>query len=340
MAESVIYPQPIITVALPTCNGVAHIAEAIRGILAQEGVSYDLVISDDRSDDDTLEVVRAESRGRARIEGNPERLGLAGNWNRCVEMSRTPIITVFHQDDVMQPGHLDAHIRAFASDEQIGLVASASEVIDLIGAPVSERVVGRGGLGSINRIFLPGELAAEMVSGNPLRCSAVSIRRAAFEDVNGFDASYHYVLDWDFWLRVSRRWKVRWLARPTVQVRWHSASETHRFKTGLSDLYETSRMLEELFEVDLKKLADGPALRQFAIQRLARAFLNRSHDALRAGNPELAREALLQGLSLSPSLLGTILLDPRLCIQFAVLAASPRAAQKFFGSRDPHSVDR
>ena len=107
-----------------------------------------------------------------------------------------------------------------------------------------------------------------MVEGNPLRCSAVTIRRAAFEDVGGFDPSLRYVLDWDFWLRVSRRWKVAWLARPSVSVRWHGASETHRFKTGTADLEESARMLETLFSVDLK---DRPGRRSTAADRDATA---------------------------------------------------------------------
>ena len=189
-------------------------------------------------------------------------------------------------------------------------MASASEVIDERGEPVPETVVGRGGLGPVDRIFPAGGLAEAMVEGNPLRCSAVTIRRAAFDDVGGFDPSLRYVLDWDFWLRVSRRWKVAWLARPSVRVRWHAASETHRFKAGTADLDESARMLETLFAVDLK---DQPGRRTTTARRerrLARAFLNRAHDALRAGRPELAREALRRGLALAPFQVATILARP------------------------------
>ena len=103
------------TVAIPTCNGASHVAEAIRGILAQEGVAFELVISDDRSDDDTLALVRRAAGDRARIEVNSERLGLAGNWNRCAALARTPIVAIFHQDDVMLAGHLSAHVSSIRS---------------------------------------------------------------------------------------------------------------------------------------------------------------------------------------------------------------------------------
>ena len=105
---------PPLTVAIPTCNGAAHLAETLRSILEQDCGPFDLRVCDDRSDDGTLELVRALAGDRARIAVNEERLGLAGNWNRCVELCRTPLIAIIHQDDVLCPGHLAGHIRAFA----------------------------------------------------------------------------------------------------------------------------------------------------------------------------------------------------------------------------------
>ena len=217
------HPSSLLTVAVPTCNGAAHLAEAIRSILTQEGVAFELVVSDDRSDDDTLEVVRAAAGDRARIEVNSERLGLAGNWNRCAALARTPFVAIFHQDDVMRPGHLAAprggiYSRRFARPgrQRVGRDRRARRA--------GFRSGGRTrGTGSVDRLFEPAQLAEAMAAGNPLRCSAVTLRVAAFADVGGFDPSFRYVVDWDFWLRVSRRWKVAWLARPTVQIRWHPA---------------------------------------------------------------------------------------------------------------------
>ncbi len=333
MADSLPHPEPILTVAIPTCNGAAHLAETLHSIMGQEGVAFELVVSDDRSDDATLDMVRAVAGNRARVAVNSERLGLAGNWNRCVALSHTPLVAIFHQDDLMKTGHLAAHVRAFAAHESIGLVASASDVIDETGRTIPDDVVGRGGLGSVDRIFPPGELAAAMVEGNPLRCSAVTLRRDAFANSGGFDPSYRYVLDWDHWLRVSRRWPIAWLAETTVRVRWHAASETHRFKTGTADLDETERLLEHLFAVDLRDRPDVESLRRAAKGRLARAFLNRAHEALQAGRTGLARDALRRGVRLSPGLIGTILRDPRLCLQMAALAAAPRLAGRLFTAK-------
>lgn len=151
---------PALTVALPTCNGGRHLAEALRSILAQQGAAFDLIVSDDRSDDDTLDVVRVEAGDRARVLVNSERLGLAGNWNRCMALSRTPLVAIFHQDDVMRPGHLAAHLAASDTSE-VGLVCGPAEVIDAAGNPVPDSIVGKGDPGPADRYFPPGAFVRE-----------------------------------------------------------------------------------------------------------------------------------------------------------------------------------
>ena len=305
------YPPPL-TVAIPTCNGRAHLAVALRGILAQEGVPFDLLICDDRSDDDTLEVLKNTAGDRAKVVVNAERLGLAGNWNRCAELARTPLVAIFHQDDVMHPGHLGAHTAALLADDALGMACGAADVIDATGNPVPEGVVGRGGIGPVDRSFAPGAFVAELAAGNPLRCSAVTLRATALAEVGGFDPSYRYAVDWDCWLRIARRRGVAWLANPTVSVRWHPASETHTFKKGTADLDEAVRLLGDLYRVDGGGLEDKSRLRREADRRLSRAFLNRAYDAAGAGDRRLCRACLRKAFALWPGIVGTIAADPRL----------------------------
>jgi glycosyltransferase involved in cell wall biosynthesis len=302
---------PQLTVAVPTYNGAQHIAEALRGILAQESVDFELVVSDDRSDDETLALVREVAGDRARVEVNSERLGLAGNWNRCMALSPVSLVAIFHQDDVMHPGHLAAHRDKFRVHPGLGFVCGAADVIDAHGKPVGTDVVPRPSLGPEDRLFTPGGLLPELAVSNPVRCSAVTIRKEAHAAAGGFDAAYRYVVDWDFWIRVARAWPVAWLARPTVAVRWHAASETHRFKTGTADLEEAARLLEGLFASEAATLGDVRRLRREADRCLARAYLNRAYDASGAVKTSLVHTCLRRAMSLSSGTVAKALLDPR-----------------------------
>jgi glycosyltransferase involved in cell wall biosynthesis len=310
---------PALTVALPTFNGARHLADALRSILGQ-GADFDLIVSDDRSDDATPDVARGVAGDRARVEANPARLGLAGNWNRCVELARTPLVAIFHQDDVMLPGHLEAVLDGFSKYDNLGMVCCAAGAIDAAGRPLPGSAVGRGELGPSDRLYGPGAFVAELAASNPVRCSAVTLRKAAHAAAGGFHPGYRYAVDWEFWVRLARSWPVLWLARPTVAVRWHPESETHRFKRGTLDLEEVARVAADVFARDSDRLPDPRGLRRRADRNLARAYLARAHDALAAGDRPLARRCLARSLRLAPSTLAAIARDPRLALRLAALA--------------------
>jgi glycosyltransferase involved in cell wall biosynthesis len=336
---------PTITVAIPTYNGERHIVECLRGLLAQEDAPFDLIVCDDRSDDSTLDLVRAEAGDRARIVTGSERLGLAANWNRCMAESRTPWVAIFHQDDVMRPGHLRDHLRAIREDERaysidgpgigpLGLVTSPSGVIDESSKAMPDGVIEQGSFPSTKSrefnmqpdgwIIIPAGETSWLSLGNPLRCSAITTSKRAHEAVGGFDPSYRYVVDWDFWIRVCQRFALAFFQGPaTVSVRWHTASETHQFKATFGDLEESERLARN------HEMLDQPYVRL----KLGRAYLNRAYDALHAGRIELAREALGRSVRIKPSMIATILGDPRLAAQMGMLAIAPGIARRWYRSK-------
>ncbi len=335
---------PRVTVALPTCNGARHLREALTGILAQTGCEFDLIVVDDRSEDDTLAIVREICGDRAKMTVNSERLGLAGNWNRCVELSRTEWVAIFHQDDVMHPGHLANQQRLFESqpEARLGLIAGPVTMIDETGRSVPTSVVDPGGLaidfggadasGLSSIVVLPGQWNHFLASSNPFRCSAVTILREAHQTLGGFDPSYRYVVDWEFWLRIARKWGLAWcLGPPSVSMRWHASSETHRFKTGVADLEETTRLLDAIDRIDGPDHPWVRKVRPAADRTLARAYLNRAHVALKGGNAELARSCLARSIKLDRSTLARIAVDPRLLVQMTTLKLRPELAIRWFG---------
>lgn len=336
-----------ITVAIPTYNGRAYIEQALRSVLAQDPPPFELIVCDDRSEDETLEVVRRLAGDRAQVVVNSERLGLAGNWNRCVELAATDWVAVFHQDDVMRPGHLALHaavIAELADPGATAFVGGQAEAIDEVGETLDPRVIDwgvvdakRGGyerqvvLNELWRVleYGVGEFLRELAVSNPVRCSAVTLNRSHHRAIGGFDPAWKYALDWDYWVRAARAAGVAWVvaagAQPTVAFRWHGGSETHRFRVGTLDLDEQARLLESLFANDGAHWSDARGLKRAANERLARGYLNRAYVAAKAGDGMLCRRALKEAWSYWPGICGLILTHPRLAARLASGWVGPKA---------------
>ncbi len=212
------------------------------------------------------------------------------------------------------------------------------EMIDEAGRLVPRQVVDPGGLGEIDRDFAPGELRTRLLASNPLRCSATTFRVAAHEALGGFDPGLRYVVDWDFWLRLACAWSIHWLAHPTVRMRWHEASETHRFRASTVDLDESLAVFERHLSDCPMPRSEVARLRYAAKRRLARALLNRAYSASPV-SPALTRSCLLRALRADPRLLAELALDPRLVVRLVRSIASRSAAQPATdGGHDNQSV--
>jgi glycosyltransferase involved in cell wall biosynthesis len=310
---------PAITVAIPSCNGEKTLEVTLRSILAQTGPPFDLLLCDDASSDTTLGLARRIAGDRLRIGRNPTRLGLAQNWNRCVELASTPFVAIVHQDDLLLPGHLEAHVAVLASDPSLGMTVSEARPIDAEGGPIPGAQVGSPRAEASDRIFAPGEFVPMLAASNPVICSAVVLRREAHQALGGFDPTWRYAVDWEFWLRLARSWGVGWVARPTVEFRWHAGSETQRFHRGLLDLAEQERLLGPLWA----ELGDAPPAGYPEPgawkARLGRAYLNRVYLAINAGRPGLAKRAWRRARTLWPGIAGEVARDPRLAARMGQL---------------------
>jgi glycosyltransferase involved in cell wall biosynthesis len=101
---------PKLSVAIPTYSRAAYLAQAVQSVLTQSYSDFELLISDDGSSPDVQaagEAAAARDR-RVRYWRNSENLGLAGNWNRCVDEARGEYILIIGDDDRVAPGGLAA----------------------------------------------------------------------------------------------------------------------------------------------------------------------------------------------------------------------------------------
>ena len=304
--------KPALTVAIPIYNGAAFLEQALQSILAHEGPPFDLLICDDRSTDQSLEIVRKLAGSRARIEQSSQQLGLAKNWNRWVSLSKTDWVTVFHQDDLMLPGHLASHARAIQANLNAGIIAGPATAIDEQGRPVPPSIVAPDHLGNTARVYKPGEFLCELAVENPVRCSAVTIRREVHKKLKGFDSTLRYAVDWEFWARVAAEFPVVWTGEPTVSFRWHTGSETHRFKTGTQDLDEQMLVALKLFMQANFDPQEANRLMRACDLRLANGYLNRAYEASRAGNRPLLLKCLKKLAFSRPKTLLRCLTEPKL----------------------------
>jgi len=231
-----------VSVCLPTYNGEAFVAEAVHSILAQQWQDFELLVLDDQSTDATLDIVRSFADSRLRVCQNPQRLGIPGNWNRCLRLAQSEFICLFHQDDVMRPENLERKIQILTANPTVSLVHSAVEFIVDDSAPA---ILSSWIENASADFILPGNCYFRrlLFRGNLICASAVVAHRRKLLDLGGFDEELGFACDYEMWMKLCVENSVAFLSQPLVGYRWHekNASHAYRFERGVEECLLASR---------------------------------------------------------------------------------------------------
>lgn len=142
-----------ISVAMATFNGAAFLGQQLDSFAAQTRLPDELVVTDDRSDDATPEIVSDFARRApfaVRFESNERRLGPAMNFNRALSLCTGDLVLLSDQDDVWFPGKLEMLATAATRDTD-----AACWMNDAVLADGELRQVGGTKMGRIAAAGLP-----------------------------------------------------------------------------------------------------------------------------------------------------------------------------------------
>ncbi|UKT63247.1 glycosyltransferase family 2 protein [Pedobacter mucosus] len=117
----------MVSVCLATYNGSKGIARQLATILTQIGDSDEIIVSDDCSTDDTLEIIRAFNDKRIKIFSNTLKNGPVGNFENSLKMAAGDIIFLCDQDDIWFEEKVEEHLKAHLKYD---LIVSDAIVID------------------------------------------------------------------------------------------------------------------------------------------------------------------------------------------------------------------
>ena len=226
---------PKVSVCIPSFNGAPWIRAAIDSALAQDFADLEVVVCDDASTDETVEMARGVGDARVRVIANGERVGMARNWNRSVRESRGPYVKFLMQDDRLAPDCVGRMLELMAADPGVGMVFCARDLdFDEPDDPWAVDFRERFGelharLGTLARVNDGRVVFAAMrrdrfrdnMLGEP---TAVMVSREALARLGLFNVETRQLTDLEMWLRIAYFYRVGFIAEPLVTFRVHAGS--------------------------------------------------------------------------------------------------------------------
>jgi glycosyltransferase involved in cell wall biosynthesis len=124
--------KPAITVLMPAYNAGAFIADAIASVLQQSFPDFELLIVNDGSTDDTLNIIHSFSDERI-IVINQSNQGVAEALNTGLKHARADYIARFDADDICDPKRLEIQYDFMQTNPGYQILGSAADYMDMDG---------------------------------------------------------------------------------------------------------------------------------------------------------------------------------------------------------------
>ena len=236
---------PRVAVIMPVYNGSAYITAAIQSVLDQTEVDFELIVVDDGSSDNSVEVVKqvatTDSRVRVLALSHTGMPGIVRNAG--ARQATAELLAFLDADDVFLPGRLAQSIEVLARLPSVHSVftdhyRSGERNPAALGEP---HLAATGFLsradGMLVQVDADVYVSTERffgfmcLSGIPMCTDTVTVRKEAFDRAGGFSEVLRYNQDEDLWLRLAVLGQIAYLARPLARVWRRMDSHTGDFRS-------------------------------------------------------------------------------------------------------------
>ncbi len=121
---------PTVSIGLPVYNGAAHIGEAIESILKQDFDDFELIIVDNASTDNTVEICEefVAKDPRVTLHRNEKNLGASPNFNKAFHLSRGKYFKWLAYDDWVEPSYLRKCVELLDSRPDVSLCQTLTTI--------------------------------------------------------------------------------------------------------------------------------------------------------------------------------------------------------------------
>lgn len=279
-----------VSVVIPTYNGAEFVHAAINSVLNQTRPADEIIISDDNSTDDTLQICEKFGK-KIKIFRNQEGpSGFVNGWNNAISHASCHYVSILHQDDMLHPTFLEEIEKAYFMHPDVKHFFTTCSIINEKDNII--RTQSNYNSGIIHRFT--GQqyaLAYERVKGHIHRCPGVVTHREIFK-ICKYRAEAGHIADDDFFLRVGNYTDIVGILRPLSYYREHKSSETGH----LSFLNLNLRLLND-YHFQLLNYKNNPLLSEEIINIFKHWETMYSHRVILFGIRRFKFNYVIKGLS-------------------------------------------
>ena len=226
---------PRVSVIIPVYNCDGYISQAIDSILAQTYQSYEIIVIDDGSTDNTRKAMEPYMETIHYVY--QENQGVSAARNHGIDLARGELIAFLDADDFFLPDKLTAQLRVFDAQPNLGIVHSGWRRVNQQGETIKDETPWD----YVPNLNLEGWLRWKPIG----TMGTLMFRRDWLQQVGSFEPGLSQAEDVDLLLRLSvKGCEAEWLRQSTVCYRQH---DRNTMRDGVSQARSINWVLDKFF---------------------------------------------------------------------------------------------
>lgn len=220
--------SPLVSVIIPCYNSAAHISEAIDSVLAQDYSNIEVIVVDDGSTDNSIDILR--QFGDKIIVLQQANQGPAAARNAGMRIANGQFIAFNDSDDLWLPGKLTAQISYLQQHPDIGLCYCGWAIWhgETSLEQISAQLASTGQAATAEDTYYSGWLYLKLLKDSVIHTITAVLRRDVIDNIGMFNTDYRIGEDHDLWLRISQRYQMAKLSRTYAVYRDNPDSTTKK----------------------------------------------------------------------------------------------------------------
>ena len=254
--------NPLVSIVIPTYNRAHCISQTIKSVIEQTRTDWELIIIDNNSTDNTLEIISNFSDKRISIRQIENNGIVASSRNLGIKSSKGKYVAFLDSDDWWMPEKLEIALCAL----ECGSDLVYHDLYKISKLPV----VVKDHLRVPTRPLNCPVFVDLLTNGNAIVNSSVVVRRSFLQEISGFSEEEDLVgsEDFDGWIRISRLTEKFERLEDVLGYYWDGGGNLTSAKLTLSN----NLFLSHRYETDLNRIF-GENLPGWMTYALARASL-------------------------------------------------------------------
>jgi glycosyltransferase involved in cell wall biosynthesis len=252
--------MPKIDILLPCYNSASTLAQTIKSISSQTFKNYRVILVDNNSTDNSIEIFQSLADERFEYKCHTETVSLGENFNRCLRYVKSEYYCIMHTDDIYLPNYLEEMLAEMESHPDADMGFCNVNIINKNAEKVfSIRNFLRIRASSLEKKYY-GEKGLDWISEySKIVTPCIIYRSNEFTKNTPFNVNLRFALDWDYFFHALKAGRHFLHVNKTLfNYRIHNKQQTFSLKNSMTKYYEMRSILNAMHDYREKIFSKAP----------------------------------------------------------------------------------